>query len=182
MIPRMKNWVRDNYPGTKTAITEYNWGAPEHISGAVAQADILGIFGREGLDLGALWGPPDLNQPLMFAFKMFRNYDDHGAGFGDASLQANSADQSKVSIYAARREADRTITVVVINKTFGDLRTDVQLDHFKSKGPAKVYQYSGADSRASRYQSFPLRRQRQSRRRKRPAVSGHVDHPVCDSR
>ena len=145
MIPRMKRWVRDNYPGTKTAITEYNWGAPEHISGAVAQADILGIFGREGLDLGALWGPPDLNQPLMFAFKMFRNYDDHGSGFGDASLQANSADQSKVSIYAARRAADRTVTVVVINKTFGDLRTDVRLDHFKSKGPAKVYQYGGAD-------------------------------------
>ncbi len=145
MIPRMKNWVRDNYPGTKTAITEYNWGAPEHISGAVAQADILGIFGREGLDLGALWGPPDLNQPLMFAFKMFRNYDDHGSGFGDASLQATSGDQGKLAIYAARRASDRMVTVVVINKTFGDLRTDVRLDHFKSKGPAKVYRYSGAD-------------------------------------
>jgi hypothetical protein len=145
MIPRMKNWVRDNYPGTKTAITEYNWGAPEHISGAVAQADILGIFGREGLDLGALWGPPDLNQPLMFAFKMFRNYDDHGAGFGDESLQAASVDQSKLAIYAARRTADRTVTVVVINKTFGDLRTDLQVEHFKAKGQTMVFRYSGAD-------------------------------------
>ena len=111
----------------------------------MAQADILGIFGREGLDLGALWGPPDLNQPLMFAFKMFRNYDDHGSGFGDASLQAASGDQGKLAIYAARRASDRMVTVVVINKTFGDLRTDVRLDHFKSKGPAKVYRYSGAD-------------------------------------
>lgn len=145
MIPRMKKWVRDNYPGTKTAITEYNWGAAEHISGAVAQADILGIFGREGLDLGALWGPPDLNQPLMFAFKMFRNYDDHGAGFGDESLQTESVDQGKLAIYAARRVADRTITVVVINKTFGDLRTDIQIEHFKAKGKVRVYRYSGAD-------------------------------------
>jgi hypothetical protein len=145
MIPRMKNWVADNYPGTKTAITEYNWGAPEHISGAVAQADILGIFGREGLDLGALWGPPELNSPLMFAFKIYRNYDDAGAEFGDTSLAATSADQGKLAVYAARRTADHVITVVVINKTFGDLRADLALDHFKIKGPVKVFQYSGAD-------------------------------------
>ena len=134
-----------DYPGTKTAITEYNWGAPEHISGAVAQADILGIFGREGLDLGALWGPPNLNSPLMFAFKIFRNYDDAGGEFGDTSLAASSADQGKLSIYAARRTADHTVTVVVINKTFGDLHVDLALDHFKARGPAKVYQYSGVD-------------------------------------
>ena len=145
MIPRMKRWAAANYPGTKIAITEYNWGAPEHISGAVAQADILGIFGREGLDLGSLWGPPNLNEPLMFAFKIFRNYDDNGAAFGDTSLRASSADQSKLSIYAARRTADHTVTVVVINKTFGDLRADLKLDHFKARGPAGGYQYSGAD-------------------------------------
>jgi hypothetical protein len=145
MIPRMKNWVAANYPGTKIAITEYNWGAPEHISGAVAQADILGIFGREGLDLGAVWGPPDLNSPLMFAFKIFRNYDDAGGEFGDVSLAARSADQAKLAVYAARRTADGTATIVVVNKTFGDLQTDLTLDRFKVKGLAKVYQYSGMD-------------------------------------
>ena len=145
MIPRMKEWVAADYPGTKTAITEYNWGAPEHISGAVAEADILGIFGREGLDLGAVWGPPELNSPLMFAFKIYRNYDDGGAGFGDLSLAASSADQSKLSLYAARRTADHSITVIVINKTFGDLRADLPLAHFKAKGPVNVYQYSGVD-------------------------------------
>jgi hypothetical protein len=145
MIPRMKKWVQDNYPGTKIAITEYNWGAPEHISGAVAQADILGIFGREGLDLGAVWGPPDLNSPLQFAFKIFRNYDGAGGEFGNTSLAASSADQGKLSVYAARRTADRAVTVVVINKTFGDLRADLTFDQFRAKGPANVYRYSGAD-------------------------------------
>ena len=60
LIPRMKDWVTANYTGTKLAITEYNWGALDHINGAVAQADVLGIFGREGLDLATLWGPPDV--------------------------------------------------------------------------------------------------------------------------
>ncbi len=81
----------------------------------------------------------------MFAFKIFRNYDDNGAGFGDMSLRATSADQGKLSIYAARRAADRTVTLVVINKTFGDLRSDLELHHLKAKGPARVYQYSGVD-------------------------------------
>jgi hypothetical protein len=35
--------------------------------------------------------------------------------------------------------------VAVINKSFGELRADLALDHFKAKGPANVYQYSGED-------------------------------------
>jgi hypothetical protein len=145
MIPRMKRWVAENYPGTKTAITEYNWGGQEHISGAVAQADILGIFGREGLDAGALWGAPELNSPGMFAFKIFRNYDDAGGEFGDTSLAATSSDQGKLAVYAAQRSRDRAVTIVVVNKTFRDLKSDVVLDHLKTAKRAKVFQYSGED-------------------------------------
>ena len=55
LIPRMHDWVNNNYPGTKLAITEYNWGALEDINGALAQADVLGIFGRESVDLATIW-------------------------------------------------------------------------------------------------------------------------------
>ena len=41
LIPRMKAWVAANYPGTRLAITEYNWGAPESVNGALAQADVV---------------------------------------------------------------------------------------------------------------------------------------------
>ena len=58
LIPRMKGWVNTYYPGLKTALTEYNWGADGHINGATTQADILGIFGREGLDMAARWANP----------------------------------------------------------------------------------------------------------------------------
>ncbi|HRJ42652.1 MAG TPA: glycoside hydrolase family 44 protein, partial [Caldilineaceae bacterium] len=43
LIPRMREWVDANYPGTKLAIGEYNWGGLESINGALAQADVLGI-------------------------------------------------------------------------------------------------------------------------------------------
>jgi Glycoside hydrolase family 44 len=59
MIPRMKDWVANNAPGMKTAITEYNWGSDDTPTGALAQAEVLAIFGREGLDLATRWaGPP----------------------------------------------------------------------------------------------------------------------------
>jgi hypothetical protein len=63
LIPRLKNWVNTYDPGTATGITEYNWGAENHINGATTQADIDGIFGREGLDMGARWATPASTTP-----------------------------------------------------------------------------------------------------------------------
>ena len=49
LLPRLKDKISASYPGTRLAITEYNYGAGNHISGAIAQADALGIFGRQEL-------------------------------------------------------------------------------------------------------------------------------------
>jgi hypothetical protein len=81
----------------------------------------------------------------MFAFKIFRNYDDAGGEFGDTSLVAASSDQGRVAIYAALRSADQMVTIMVVNKTFGDLRSDVVLAQLKMAKRAKVFQYSSAD-------------------------------------
>src|SRR5439155_1408850 len=43
LIPRMREWAA----GLPIGITEYNWGAEGNMNGATAQADVLGIFGRE---------------------------------------------------------------------------------------------------------------------------------------
>src|SRR5215510_5550822 len=58
LIPRLKGWINTYYPGTAIGITEYNWGAEGHINGATTQADLYGIFGREGLDMSARWTTP----------------------------------------------------------------------------------------------------------------------------
>jgi hypothetical protein len=142
LIPRMKEWVNAEYPGTKLAITEYNWGALDHINGALAQADVLGIFGREGLDLAALWGPPTSSQPGAYAFRIYRNYDGTGSGYGDMSVQATSADQGTLSVYAAQRSADNALTVVVINKTTTAMTSSIALSGFKPAAAAQVYRYS----------------------------------------
>jgi len=145
LIPRMKQWVADHYPGTRLAISEYNWGAPESINGALAQADVLGIFGREGLDLAALWGDVLSTQPLAFAFRMYRNYDGAGHGFGDTSVQAISADQGALAVYAARRSADGALTLMVLNKSGTDLTSAVSLAGFNPQPSARVFRYSPAN-------------------------------------
>jgi Glycoside hydrolase family 44 len=153
LIPRMRAWVNTHYPGTKLAITEYNFGALNHINGALAQADVLGVFGREGVDLATLWGPPETwagdtglfaNKPGGFAFRMFRNYDGAGGQFGDTSVQAVSSDQSRLSVYAATRSSDGALTIMVINKTDTPLTSTVALQGFAANSAVKFYRYGAA--------------------------------------
>ncbi|HMC68817.1 MAG TPA: glycoside hydrolase family 44 protein, partial [Mycobacteriales bacterium] len=144
LIPRMRQWVADNYPGTRTSISEYNWGGLESMNGALAQADVLGIFGREGLDRAMLWAPPTTDQPGAFAFRIYRNYDGHGGRFGDVSVKATSADQSKLSVYAAQRSGDGATTVVVVNKTSADLTAPLSLSG-STAATAHVFAYTPGD-------------------------------------
>ena len=115
LIPRLRGWVTRYYdPGTPIAITEYDWGAPNHMNGATAEADILGIFGREGLDMAARWMTPPPGSPVYLAMKLFRNPDGRGGGFGDTSVAARVPDPDTVSAFAALR--GRVLTVIAINK------------------------------------------------------------------
>jgi hypothetical protein len=145
LLPRMRDWVNKNYPGTKLAISEYNWGALDDINGALAQADVLGIFGREGLDLATLWAPPAISDPGAFAFRMYRNYDGTGAAFGDTHVRASSADQGQLAIYAARRSGDGALTLMIVNKSTSSLTSPISLAGFSPSGTAKVYRYGAAN-------------------------------------
>ncbi|HKP10935.1 MAG TPA: glycoside hydrolase family 44 protein, partial [Blastocatellia bacterium] len=147
LIPRMKNWVSTYYPGTQTAITEYNWGAESHINGATTQADILGIFGREGLDLATRWTTPDASTPTYKAMKMYRNYDGNKSAFGDTSVAATTPNPDNVSAFAAVRSTDGALTVMVINKYLsGSTPATINLSGFSAQGQAQVWQLTSANS------------------------------------
>jgi len=154
LIPRMKEWVNTNYPGTKLAITEYNWGALDHINGVVTQADVLGLFGREGLDLATMWGPPTTTQPVAYAFRLYLNYDGQHHTFGDISVRATSADQGRVAVYAAQRSSDQALTIMVINKSLTQtLTSSIGLSNTDPITRAAVYRYSAANLNAIIWQA-----------------------------
>jgi hypothetical protein len=147
LIPRMKNWVAAYYPGTKTGITEYNWGAEGSINGATAQADILGIFGREGLDLATHWTTPDASTPTYKAMKLYRNCDGNKSGFGDTSVSVTAPNPDTVSAFAAVRSTDSALTLMVINKQLTATATlAITLTNFPNCGAAQVWQLTSANT------------------------------------
>ena len=126
-------WVNTYYySGTPIGITEYNWGAESHINGATTQADIYGIFGREGLDMGARWTTPATTTPTYKAMKMYRNYDGNRSTFGETSVRATStANADNLSVFAAERASDGALTVMVIAKVLsGATPVTINLPNF----------------------------------------------------
>jgi Glycoside hydrolase family 44 len=146
LIPRLKNWVSAFYPGTAIGITEYNWGAENHINGATTQADIYGIFGREGLDMGARWTTPATSTPTYKAMKMYRNYDGNKSTFGDVSVAATLPNPDVVSAFAAERSSDRALTVMVINKDLAATAATINLVNVQHRGSAQVWQLTASNA------------------------------------
>ena len=148
LIPRLKSWVATNYPGTLTGITEYNWGAESHISGATAQADILGIFGREGLDLAERWTTPPAGSPTFRAMQMYRNYDGAKSTFGDLSVNvSNSVNVDALAVFAAQRSTDASLTVMFVHKALGNsTNVALTLTNFLGANTAQLWQLTAANT------------------------------------
>ncbi len=146
LIPRLRGWVTQYYAGTRIGITEYNWGAENHINGATTQADILGIFGREGLDMAARWATPAASTPTYKAIKLYRNYDGRRSTFGDTSIAAATANPDVVSAFAAQRSGDGAITVMVVNKSTASAPTTVTLANAPHGGTGEVWQLTSANA------------------------------------
>ncbi len=146
LIPRLKAWVANHYPGTLIGITEYNWGVDNHINGGTTQADILGIFGREGLDVGVRWGAPAIGSYAANAFKIYRNYDGAGSKFGDTSVSASAPDPDNVSAFASERSSDGALTIMLIAKTLtGNTPATVNLSNFTPGGSIQRWELTSSN-------------------------------------
>ena len=147
LVPRLKEWVSTYYPNTKVGITEYNWGAEGHINGATTQAEILGIFGREGLDYAARWETPAETTPTYKAMKLYRNYDGLKSTFGDTSVSCAVANPDNLSAFAAERTSDGALTVMVISKVLsGDTPVTLNVSGFGSAAKAQVWQLTSTNT------------------------------------
>jgi hypothetical protein len=115
MIPRMRAWVANHLPGTRIALSEYNWGNDNGLSSALAQAEALAIFGREGVDLATRWVAPAPNTPVEDAFLLFLDYDAAGSQVSGDSVQAVSANVDQVGAYAVLGPANQ-LFLLLFNK------------------------------------------------------------------
>ncbi|HTL69350.1 MAG TPA: glycoside hydrolase family 44 protein [Lacunisphaera sp.] len=145
-IPTMKAWINQYCPGLLLGITEYNWGDEAHLNGATTQADVLGIYGREGVDLATRWtvakqwdSSPTVYHVTHLASVIYRNYDGKNSTFGETSVAATVANPDNLSAFAAVR-ADGALTVMVINKQPGSTPVTVNLANFNPGTAAEAWQ------------------------------------------
>lgn len=159
LLKHLQRDVDDFNPGTKLAITEYNYGGGAHISGAIAQADALGIFGREGLFAAALWPIADGNQSRFTeaAFKMFLNYDGDGGEFGDTSVGAATSSIAQSAIYASVDSTDPSrMILIAINRTNQPLATGLSVTSDVRFERAEVFQLTSANANPVQGADIPI--------------------------
>ncbi|MCR5122335.1 MAG: glycoside hydrolase family 44 protein [Ruminococcus sp.] len=128
LLPNIKSSIDKYYPGTKLAVTEYDFGAPGDISGGIAEADALGIFAQNEVYFASLFAYDADYQ--MAAINLYTNYDGNGNGFGDTLVSCESSDIERCYAYAAiNGENSDTVTLVLSNKSFDSKTTaNITLD------------------------------------------------------
>ncbi len=115
ILPTVQASIDKYYPGTKLAISEYNFGG-EDLSGTIAQAEALGCYADAEVYFATLWGG---NPFILSGIKLYTNYDGNGSTFGDTLVPTKTDDVSLASSYASINGTDQgTVTAMLTNKSF----------------------------------------------------------------
>lgn len=122
ILPNLQQSIDKFYPGTKLAITEYDFGGRGDICGSIAEADALGLFAKHGVYAANLFsGDADYQ---CAAVELYRNYDGNGGSFGDTLVYCETDNAELSAAYAAvNSESDDVLTLVVTNKSFDEKTT-----------------------------------------------------------
>lgn len=144
VIPKLKESINKYYPGTKLAFTEYNFGGGGHISGGIAQADTLGIFGKYGVYFASYWKlDSKLEQYASSAFNIYTNYDGKNSKYGNTKVKADTSNIEDTSVYASIEDKDDSkLHMILINKNYDDsITTNININSNKKYKSGKVYAF-----------------------------------------
>ncbi|WP_409344341.1 glycoside hydrolase family 44 protein [Paenibacillus sp. MBLB4367] len=151
VIPRLQQSIDTYNPGTKIAISEYNYGGENNVYGGIAQADVLGIFGKYGVHFASFWKMVNGLKEAPYitaAAKLYRNYDGNDSGFGDTKVKAETSDIENSSIYGSVYEdSDNKLHLIVLNKN-NDHAMNAVFDLAGANGytSARVWAFDGQSS------------------------------------
>jgi len=144
IIPRLQAKIDAEFPLMKgLAITEYEGGGWNHIAGTIAQADMLGIFGAQGVFAASMWPPGGTYDYALAGFRAFRGFDGANANFGDTAVSATSSDIAKVAVYVSTdTSAPGRVVFVAINRTKSSMATAI--NGIALSGTASIYQITAS--------------------------------------
>jgi hypothetical protein len=140
-IPRLQDMAKRYKPALKISIGEYNFRAEQDFSGALAQAEVLGIFAHTGLYAAQYWDYPRRQQSPRQAFELYRNYDGKGSGFADEWIPNDWGIREQSSVFAAQDRRQKKVTIVFINKSEGEQKFRLDLSAWGRVGEAQLISY-----------------------------------------
>jgi hypothetical protein len=150
LIPRLQQSIDMYNNGTKLAFTEYNYGGENHVTGGMATADVLGIFGKYNVYMANYWKMVSKTEDAPYssaAFKMYNNYDGKGSKFGDTKVKAETSDIENSSIYGSIfKDHEGSLHLIVMNKNYEhDMNAifDLAGDEYRS---ARVFAFDSESS------------------------------------
>lgn len=118
LLPHLFSSIAKYYPGTRLAVTEFDYGGGTHVSGGLATADFLGIAGRLGVYATNFWPLEEAPSYVASAYRLYRNYDGKGSAFPGISAAATASDRANASVFAAFRSGGDALHIIVLNKNF----------------------------------------------------------------
>ena len=140
LVPRLREWIAAACPGVRIALTEYKWGADASPSGGLAQAELLAIFAREGVDLATRWVVPATGSKAEEAFRFWLGYDGAGAKVQGESVRATTSEVDAVGAYAVRSPREE-LFVLLFNKDDETRQVDGTLAAAVS-GPGALWRFA----------------------------------------
>ncbi|SHO56364.1 glycoside hydrolase family 44 protein [Vibrio quintilis] len=147
LIPHIQKSVDTYYPDTKIAFTEYSHGGGDDISGGIAEADTLGIFGKYDIYAANSWILNNADDYLASAYRLYRNYDGDNSTFGDTSVTATMSDKENSSVYASVDSETGDLHVIVLNKNMSDaISGSFTIDSTKTYKSGQAYAMTSAST------------------------------------
>ena len=151
LLPTMQASIDAFYPGTKLALTEYNFGGESHVSGGIAQADTLGIFADQGIYAACWWKIHEDVSYIAAAFRLYLNYDGAGGAVGDTAVSASVNDRTTCSVHASIDADDPTrLHVILLNKNDTEPAVaTIGLAGTRRYGSARVFAFDASSAAIS---------------------------------
>lgn len=144
LLPKVKASIERYCPDLKLAFTEFKYGGDNDISGTIALADVLGLFGRHDIYAACNWNSTETFSNATY--RLYRDYDGQRSAFGSYVLDCRSDMPSSVgSVYASTSNKDCSdVHIMIINKfELNEVSGHFIINSDKSFDEAVIYYMTG---------------------------------------
>ena len=121
LIPTLRASIRTYYPDTRISFSEYDFGGGNHISGAIAEVEALGVFAENEIYMACL-SPKTRWSYQREAMNLFTDYDNNGGSFGSELLDVKKEGDELSNVFSAFNSEDGRLNVIVTNQNMAQPR------------------------------------------------------------